>query len=193
MASRIGACRADIVGIEVLEVSDHVAVDEFAVTIDSENLLDVMLKEITEVDGVTVESVIRVEHFPDSRTDGIASAAALLEARDAEALHHLLLERLQAEFALDWVAIIGAEQLVRGSEAPTPEVLSALATGATASASLLAGETGPDDLAVAQLESTSATVLGGRNTTPFRRRERAQIRGLAEVADRCLRLITSLQ
>ena len=56
VASRIGAVRADVVGIEILTRSDGRAMDEIAVEIDRE-LLPLLLSEIAEVDGVVVEEV----------------------------------------------------------------------------------------------------------------------------------------
>lgn len=189
VASRIGACRGDIIGIDVLEASPEIAVDEFAVSVADESMVDIMIKEIAEVDGCNVESVSRVTHFPDPRTDGIASAASLLEAHDRVDLLERLTRLLCAEFNLDWAAVIGEHTATCGTGVPTAEVLQALATGASASASLRAGETGPDDLAIAFLEHAHGTLLAGRAQGPFRRRERAQIRGLAVVADRSWRLI----
>lgn len=171
-------------GIDVLEASPEVAVDEFAVTLAEESLIAVMLKEITEVDGCKVESVDRVTHFPDPRTDAIASAASLLEANTQLELLERLTQLLHDEFRLDWAAAVGTHSATFGSDLPSDEALAALAAGATASASLRSGESGPDDLAVAVLELANCTLLAGRNTGPFRRRERAQILGLAQVADR---------
>ncbi len=139
VASRIGACRGDIVGIDVLEASHEVAVDEFAVTLAEESLIAVMLKEITEVDGCRVESVNRVAHFPDPRTDAIAAAASLLEANTQLELLERLTQLLHDEFRLDWAAVVGTHTAAFGSELPTEEALAALAAGATASASLRSG------------------------------------------------------
>ena len=45
VASRIGAIGADIVGVDVLERSEHVAVDEFSVVISSMNLVKLLVRE----------------------------------------------------------------------------------------------------------------------------------------------------
>src|SRR5436190_19010725 len=65
VASRIGAIGADIVGVDVLERSEHVAVDEFAVTLGSEDLVKLLVREIEEVDGSSVEQWERVERILD--------------------------------------------------------------------------------------------------------------------------------
>src|SRR6478752_7354216 len=73
VASRIGAIGADIVGVDVLERSEHVAVDEFAVTLANEDLVKLLVREIEEVDGASVEQWRRVETFPDPRLDALES------------------------------------------------------------------------------------------------------------------------
>ena len=52
VASRIGAIGGDIVGIDVLERGEDIAVDEFAVQLRNPAALDIMVREIEEVDGV---------------------------------------------------------------------------------------------------------------------------------------------
>jgi hypothetical protein len=49
VASRIGAVRGDVVGIDILERDGGVAVDELAVTLPDASLLDLMLQEIGSV------------------------------------------------------------------------------------------------------------------------------------------------
>jgi hypothetical protein len=63
-------------------------------------------------------------------------------------------------------------------------VLEALAAGIAASPAVAAGESGPDDLAVAPLPSGDRALLVGRNGHPFRRRERRQLLALARICDR---------
>ena len=69
--------RGDIVGIDVLETGDGVAVDEFAVNIPDPEMIPILIREIEEVDGVSVEEVRRVGVFPDPRVDALNSAATI--------------------------------------------------------------------------------------------------------------------
>ena len=82
VASRIGAIGGDIVGIDVLERSEHVAVDEFAVVLANEDLVKLLVREIEEVDGASVEQWRRVETFPDPRLDALESVEALFGATE---------------------------------------------------------------------------------------------------------------
>jgi hypothetical protein len=71
-----------------------------------------------------------------------------------------------------------------GTETPDPSVLEALAAGTAASPSVAAGDSGPDDLAVAPLPTGDIVLLVGRDGHPFRRRERRQLLALVRIADR---------
>ena len=58
---------ADIVGIDVLERREHVAVDEFAVVLpdDGGDIVKLLVREIEEVDGASVEEWREVGTFPE--------------------------------------------------------------------------------------------------------------------------------
>jgi hypothetical protein len=171
VASRVGAVDGDIVGIDVLERGETVAVDEFAVELASLDLLELMVREVEEVDGVSVEEVRVVGTFPDPRLDALESAAALCETTSVTQLHQTLVEQTRREFLADWSALLARDDVVaRGGGAPPPdEMLRALAAGTAASPLVADGTTGPDDLAVAKLDVHESTLLVGRDGHPFRR------------------------
>jgi hypothetical protein len=186
VASRIGAVDGDIVGIDVLERSEHIAVDEFAVVLRDQSLLDLMVREIEEVDGASVEEVRVVQHFPDPRLDALESAARLCAAGTVGDLHQVLVDQTRGEFLGDWSALLEGSTVLASSGTMTvePSTLEALVAGITASPLVVDGTTGPDDLAIAHLPRHRATLLVGRDGHPFRRRERAQLLGLSRIADR---------
>jgi hypothetical protein len=191
VASRIGAVDGDIVGIDVLERGDQVAVDEFAVVLRNERALELLVREIEEVDGASVEEVRVVEHFPDPRLDALESATRLCSATTATELHETLVAEIRAEFLADWSALLAGDRLLAATGEPVPDrcVLEALEAGTAASPRVADGTTGPDDLAVAALATHGATLLVGRDGHPFRRRERAQLVALAGIADRAWSLL----
>jgi hypothetical protein len=191
VASRIGALGADIVGIDVLERSEHVAVDEFAIVLPAEHLVPLLVREIGEVDGASVEEWQLVERFPDPRLDALETVEQITQASDEDDLAIRLASGVRGEFGADWSALLrGADVLAAiGQGVPAPSVLHALATGTTASPAVAAGESGPDDLAVAPLDLIAALLLVGREGHPFRRRERQQLLALARVADRLATLM----
>jgi len=191
VASRIGAVDGDIVGIDVLEQGDGVAVDEFAVVLRTSRGLDLLVREIEEVDGASVEEVRVVHHFPDPRLDALESARRLCNAPSAAALHETLVAEIRTEFLADWSALLSSGTVLAstGDRVPALSVLEALDAGTAASPRVADGTTGPDDLAVASLAGHDATLMVGRDGHPFRRRERAQLLALASIADRAWSLL----
>jgi hypothetical protein len=191
VASRIGAVDGDIVGIDVLERGDNVAVDEFAVLLRKSIAIDLLVREIEEVDGASVEEVRTIDHFPDPRLDALESASTLCAATDVDMLHRTLVEHVQTEFLADWSALLfDGSSLAAAGTPPDVSVLDALVAGTAASPRVADGTTGPDDLAVASLPDHGAALLVGRDGRAFRRRERAQLVALAGIADRTWALLT---
>jgi hypothetical protein len=206
VASRIGSVRGDIIGVDVLERSGGVAIDEFAVNLASEELIPMLVREIEEVDGASIEEVRVVGHFPDPRLDALQSAIRLCQAGSVAELQQSLSDQVCQEFLAQWVALIDwaaeAEGGATGSENPDPAVLAstgdsapeaellvALAAGLAASPLVASGAAGPEDLAAAPLAGHGATLLASRQGYPFRRRERGQLIALARIADRMWSLL----
>jgi hypothetical protein len=190
VASRIGATRGDIVGLDVLERGGSVAVDEFAVELEQVELVPMLVREIEEVDGASVEEVRVVESFPDPRIDALESATQLCEANGVEELHKVLVGHLRDEFLADWVALLDHGRLISADgTTPSIEKLTAFAAGTVASPLVAEGASGPDDLAVATLPLHDAALLVGREGHPFRRRERLQLLALTRIADRAWELL----
>jgi hypothetical protein len=186
VASRIGAIGGDIVGIDVLERSEHVAVDEFAVMLPDRDLVALLVREIEEVDGASVEEWREVATFPDPRLDALESVEHLSAASTRTELMQRLVDSVREEFAADWSVTLRGDCALTtsGTEIPDGSVLEALAAGTAASPIVAAGDSGPDDLAVAPLPSDGVVLLVGRDGHPFRRRERRQLLALARIADR---------
>ncbi|HEX5615066.1 MAG TPA: hypothetical protein VFZ83_07900 [Acidimicrobiia bacterium] len=195
VASRIGALGADIVGVDVLERSDTVAVDEFAVSLPRADLelVRLLVREIEQVDGASVEEWRTVQRFPDPRLDVLETVESVAAARDVPDLVARLVAGVRVEFDADWAAVLrdGEVTAAAGDGAPSPGALVALAAGTIASPMVADGHAGPDDLAVAPLPTHDATLLAGRDGHPFRRRERQQLLALARVADRVAVLLAS--
>jgi len=185
VASRIGALGADIVGVDVLERSDHVAVDEFAISLPNVDLVKLLVREIEEVDGASVEEWRLVGRFPDPRLDALETVERLCSTRDAREVFGALVDAVRAEFDADWAGVLDNDAVIAasGSSVPDGPVLAALAAGTTASPAVASGEAGPDDLAAARFPATGAVLLVGREGHPFRRRERGQLIALARIAD----------
>ena len=187
VASRIGAVRGDVVGIDILERGGGRAIDELAVRLPDASLLGLLVSEIKAVDGVDVEDVRPAsDALRDPRLDALETAAMLVGATTGEELLASLVTHAQLDFAADWAAVVDLEELgVRASVGATPSAawLEAFVEGSRSSARVAAGETGPDDVAWAPLPSARLSLVLGRSGRPVRARERRQVAALARIAD----------
>ncbi|MGH9269291.1 MAG: amino acid-binding protein, partial [Acidimicrobiales bacterium] len=87
VASRIGAVRGDVVGIDILERGAGVAVDELVVMLPDDDLVALLISEIGQVDGVVVEDLRPAPGpLPDPRVAALESAELLVQQRTPAAV-----------------------------------------------------------------------------------------------------------
>ena len=187
VASRVGAVRGDVVGIDILERGAGRAIDELVVDLPDEDLVPLLIAEISQVDGVDVEDVRPALSVPDPRLASLEAAALLVEEETPDGLLAALVEHARTDFEGDWAAVIGSEvatALASAGEAPDVAWLTAFVDGSRSSDVLAAGEGGPDDMAWSSLPAGGLSLVVGRLGRPFRARERRQLAALARIADR---------
>lgn len=191
VASIIGSAGADIVGLDVLESSEHVAVDEFALVVASDVNIEAITKSINDLDGFFVEEVRNVGAFPDPRTDALELAEAICNATSPAQCYKLITDHLLGEFICDWTALCSKTSVVAssGSELPSESNLAALASGINASPLVASGHSGPEDIAAANLPNAQLVLLLSRSSKQWRQRERQQVQILARIADRVVALV----
>jgi hypothetical protein len=185
VASRIGAVRGDVVGIEILERGAGRAIDELTVQLPDASVVGLLVSEIAEVDGVDVEDVRPGTGLPDVRLDALDMAAELVASTTMRALVEELVARAHEGFESDWAAVIDLKESHMAAAAgspPPPAWLAAFVTGSQSSAKVAAGDCGPDDAAWSALEGTDVAVVLGRRGRPFRARERRELSALARIA-----------
>jgi len=186
VASRIGAVRGDLVGIDILETGGGRAIDELAVELPEERLVPLLVQEVGEVDGVDVEEVRSVDGpLPDPRLDALETAAVLVEQTHVVDLLEVLTSEAQRDFAADWAAVVTLQDgnvLVSTGEPPEPVWLAAFLNGSASSTTAANGDAGPDDVAFAMFASGDVALVLGRDGKAFRARERRQLLALAKVA-----------
>lgn len=186
VASRIGAVRGDVVGIDILERGGGRAVDELVVSLPDGSVVDLLVAEITQVDGVAVEDVRRVAtDRPDAGLVALEMAAGLAESSRDDRLGVLcadLVDLLDCSWA---VALDGTSRrpVVAVGEPPEPGWIAAFIDGSRHLSAVDQAAGAPGDLAWAHLASTDLTVALGRSGRPFHTRERHQVALLCRVAD----------
>jgi hypothetical protein len=189
VASRIGAVRGDLVGIDILERGGGRVIDELVVELPNEGLLPLLVQEVSQVDGVDVEDARPGSDKPvDPRLDALELAASLVDQTDTSALLQDLTAHLAHALEAEWVAAVQDNTVLASvGDAPTGEWLRAFVAGSQSSESVAEGHHGPEDVACAPLAGADLALVLGRQGTPFRARERRQLAALARIAGRRLK------
>jgi hypothetical protein len=187
VASRIGAVRGDVVGIDILERGGGRAIDELVVELPDAAVLGLLVSEIDQVDGVDVEDVRpALDDLHDPRLDALETAATIVAAASPARLLDVLVVRARLDFEAEWSAIVDVDgRLLLSSDGapPPPAWLIAFVGGSRSSAAVSAGECGPDDVAWAGLAGGRLALVLGRRGRPFRARERRQLAAVARIAE----------
>jgi hypothetical protein len=185
VASRIGAVRGDLVGIDILERGAGRAIDELLVELP-EDLVPLLISEVSQVDGVDVEDVRPAPDWPaDPRLDALETAAVLVGQQSVASLLDALAFHVSSDFQTDWAAIVDLDApvpVVSVGVAPPGPWLGAFVAGSRASVSPSSELGGPDDVAWAELEAAQLVLVLGRRGRPFRARERRQLAAVARIA-----------
>jgi hypothetical protein len=195
VASRIGAVRGDVVGIDILERDGGQAVDELVVELPDGALVDLLVNEVRQVDGVAVEEVRPVaDALHDPRLDALEAAAQLVGAADVESLLSSVVVHARRVVGASWVAVVdidgrGDGVLAADENAPSAGWLEAFLAGSRASEGAIRGQgtTVRSDVVWAPLAGSGLALVLGRDDMPYRARERRQVAALARVVDTRLR------
>jgi hypothetical protein len=186
VASRIGAVRGDVVGIDILERGAGRAIDELVVELPDASLVSLLLAEIDQVDGVDVEDVRPApSELSDPRLDALETAALLVGAGSPGELLAALVAHARRDFGAEWAVVVDLDDrllLASHGAPPPPGWLVAFVSGSESSAAVCSGECGPDDVAWASLGLSRLALLLGRQGRPFRSKERHQLAALCRVA-----------
>jgi hypothetical protein len=187
VASRIGAAGGSVVGIDILERGAGRAIDELAVELASVDLVDLLVSEVCQVDGVDVEEVRPVaDALHDPRLDALETAALLVGATDADELVQAVATHSRRAVGGEWVAVIDLEDgaiLAEDGPVPPSAWLAAFVEGSRSSARVVQGECGPDDVVWSPLPSAGLALVLGREGVAYRARERRQVAALARIVD----------
>jgi hypothetical protein len=186
VASRIGAVRGDLIGIDILERGAGRAIDELVVDLPDEGLVSLLVAEMGQVDGVDVEDVRAADALADPRLDALETAALLCEQPSGGTLLRVLVDRACHDIEAEWAVAIDLRSEISLADVGTSPPLTwliAFVAGTQASERVAAGECGPDDVACTLLGGAEVGLVLGRRGRPFRSRERRQLAALGRIAD----------
>jgi hypothetical protein len=186
VASRIGAVRGDVTGIDILERGGGRAVDELVISMPDGSDMSLLVAEISQVDGVAVEDVrlVPVER-PDPALYALEAAARLVESEPEKRLDLLcaeLVTLVDGEWAVAIEIATGTAIVTFGAPPETTWLVAFLAGSShLTQAEQAAGA--PGDLVWSRLSASGLVVVVGRAGRPFHTRERQQVSALGRVCD----------
>jgi len=184
VASRVGAVKGDVLGIEILEVGGGRVIDELVVALPDETLVDLMVNEVHAIDGVSVEHVRRVDG--DHSEGGLLALALAAELAEAEPSKRVdvLVDGVARLTEADWVlAVRDGEQVGAIGETPAAEWITSLLAG---SRHLGDPHATSSDMFWADLPSSGLWIAAGREGRPVHDRERVRLDLFARIADTLL-------
>lgn len=184
VASRIGAVHGDVVGIEILERGGGSAIDDLTVSLPDASLVDLLIAEIRQVDGVAVEDVRAVSaDRPDGSMAVLTTAATIVAATPTDRLTASC-TALRGLLDADWAIAMcmdGPEAVAQSGEVPELEWLAAFFLGSEHLAA--EQEYTPGDLVWARLSRLGVALAAGRAGRVFHARERDEFRVLGGIVD----------
>jgi len=188
VASRIGAVRGDLIAVEVVGHRDGKAVDEFVVELADEEHLSLLLSEVREVDGVSLQDVRPVSgRRHDRRLEAYTTAIIILKERTPHGVLTALASRVCAEVDATWSAVLDVEALSviasQGRPPATPWLASAMAEARAAGPEPDTACYGSGEVGFVDLGAWDLVLAAGRPGWSFGTRERVHLAALGQLAD----------
>ena len=172
VTSRIGAVGGDVLAIEVVDRTEGSAVDELVIDLPEAATIELLRRELGEIDGVVVERVASLQGpWLDPRMAALTTAEALLVADDQGTVLDFLCARVLHDLRSSWAgAFTGSGELLVEAEnpqAPPPD------------------PPAPVELreATADLATSGFVVVARRSISGFRPHEHEVLAALARLAD----------
>jgi hypothetical protein len=194
VASRIGSVKGDLVGIEILERGGGKVVDDLIVELESDSLIELMIKEILEVDGVAVEYVKDASVLEgEGALIALRFGAELGSYRSFDEKTEALVKFLHDTLDATWTAAIDIESghfvCIEG-EPPKAEWLVAFVKGATYEEATgdSSKATAPKELTCASINGSKRAIVLMRTDHAFREAERQQIQYLSAILSSYLQM-----
>lgn len=184
VASRIGAVHGDVIGIDILERGGGSAIDELTVSLPDAGLVDLLIAEIRQVDGVAVEDVRMVPaDRPDGSLAALTTASMIVAAPAAERLQvacAVLCDLLDADWSVA-LCMDSPAAVAQAGSAPELEWLAAFLLGSEHLGDRL--EHTPGDLVWCRLPQQGVALAAGRAGRVFHARERDEFRLLGGIVE----------
>ncbi|MBL6619834.1 MAG: ACT domain-containing protein [Ilumatobacteraceae bacterium] len=178
VASRIGAVRGDVLGIEVLESGAGSVIDELVVVLPDEGLVALMVNEIDAVDGVSVEDVRAIEGgHVDPDLTALALLAEVAESAAGERPSTLVTALVEL-IGADWAVLLrDGDEVARAGELPDEGALDPYRRGREHPLSA-----GPESDVFWSSHPDGPVLVARRSGRPIHTRERDRVDAIMRVA-----------
>jgi hypothetical protein len=180
VASRIGALRGDVTGIEILERGDGQVIDELVVEFDGEVDLTLLVREVRQVDGVAVEDARPAGvHARDRGQRALDLAAEIVSGRMYEDGFETLVAFCVEDLECLWATVVSRPErdvAAVAGDPPDPAWLSAFVAG-------IADCTRPPDAVFLRFPTLPLDLVALREGRPLHRRETARLASLVTIVD----------
>ncbi len=196
VATRLGAVKGDLLGIEIIERGGGVVIDELLIRLPSIDLVDLMLKEVGLVEGVSVEDLRPIEEPFNPDVDALEAATAIVQQAGDPTLSageraDVVCRAVHKALRCTWVAMMGTDGLLATCGSPPAESwLSAYSAGSldalnlteVADASEMPLDEGSDSIVV-RLPNAGLSLVLGRENLAFRHNDRRRVAAIARLTD----------
>lgn len=183
VAARVGAIKGDVLGLEIVERRNGLAIDELVVSIPEGVSVDLIANEVGQVDDVEIEDIRQLaESTYDPQLEALEAAAIILGASDRPDLAQALCEHVGRVVRASWACVVESDGTVLGSwgDRPNDRWLDSFVS---ASPPCDTTTRVPEmDTVWLPLPAAGAALVVGRDTT-VRARERQRIAAMARIAD----------
>ena len=183
VAARLGALKGDVLGLEIVERRNGLAIDELVVSLPHGVPVDLIANEVGQVDDVEIEDIRPLQDSTyDPQLDALEAAAIILGAANREELAQALCQHVGRAVRADWVCVLESGGGVLGSwgDRPNERWLDSFVSGSPPCDT--PSRMAELDTVWLPLPVASAALIVGRDTT-IRARERHRIAALARIAD----------
>lgn len=185
VASRVGAAGGDVIGIDILERGAGRAIDEIWVEMADDSAVDLLIREVDQVDGVDVEDCRQMDRKHASVSlFAFERAGDLLGAATADDVLQRLVTAAADAMSADAVLVVDRTSTTVLASTASADAdthwLAAFGLGAAAGDPTAVSE---PDLAVARMESMGAVLVLSRRGMAIRSKERVMLTCLVRVAD----------
>ena len=198
VASRFGALKGDVIGLEIIERGAGLAIDELVVSLPCEVSVDLVIRELSAEENVEVEDMRPLDSSTyDPQLEALEVASIILGSESREELAAALCEHVCRAVRSSWACVVeqGGTVLASWGDRPNDRWLDSFISGSPA---IVGGKDDGTRLAAMDavwtpLPAAGAALVVGRDgiadATAIRARERQRLAALARIADAWFRRI----